>query len=357
MQPTYPTPIPLVIEAALENQLSVPDATIASNATIGSVRTSHSARPSATMVPATGCVATMPDTIKQQPSTRLYFIVARRAPVAVVFRRGPSRQVELLTWNLATDEITPGQWLKGRIYERRCDLSPDGSLLIYFAAKYETGLRTWTAISKPPYLTALTLWPKGDAWGGGGLFNSARRIRLNHKPDEMKMAPDFRLGSSMEVVPIGEWAGHGEDDPIHGVRLERDGWRWSGEESESREHGQRSRRWITFEPPIRYRKAVSRAPGGVELEMSIEAIHERQGAWYVITYRLVAGEDVILDLGRLDWVDVGPQGELLFAGDGRLSRLTHDDQGRWRSGETRTVIDLSNHRFESRIAPDWAQRW
>jgi hypothetical protein len=299
----------------------------------------------------------MPDDSRQQPSTRLYFIVARKAPVAVVFRRGPSRQVELLTWNLTNDEVTPGQWLKGRIYERRCDLSPDGDLLLYFAAKYETGQRTWTAISKPPFFTALALWPKGDAWGGGGLFDTARRIRLNHKPDEMKLAPDFRLGNSMEVVPIGDWAGHGEDDPIHGVRLEREGWLWSGEESRSLEHGQHSQRWITFEPPIRYRKAVGRATGDIELEMSIEAIHERQGAWYVITYQLAAGRDVVLDLGRLDWADIAPQGDLLIAGDGRLSRLAPDDEGRWRSEATRTVVDLSSHRFESRVAPDWTLRW
>jgi hypothetical protein len=294
---------------------------------------------------------------RQQPATRLYFIVARRAPLAVVFRRGPTRQVEVLNWNLATDDITPGQWLKGRIYERRSDLSPDGGLLIYFAAKYETGLRTWTAVSKPPYLTALALWPKGDAWGGGGLFDTRRRIRLNHKADEMKLAPDFRLGSSMEVVPIADWAGHGEDNPIHDVRLERDGWRWSGEESRSREHAEGERQWITFEPPIRYRKSLGRPADGLELEMSVEAIKERQGAWYVTTYRLAHEDNVLLDLGRLDWADVDPRGELLMAGGGRLSRLAPDRRGDWHPNGIRTIVDLSDHRFESRLAPAWAQRW
>lgn len=71
-----------------------------------------------------------------------------------------------------------GQWFKGRIYERRCDLSPSGEKLIYFAAKYRSPLYTWTAVSRPPFLTALLLWPKGDAWGGGGLFNNERTIGL-----------------------------------------------------------------------------------------------------------------------------------------------------------------------------------
>jgi hypothetical protein len=28
----------------------------------------------------------------------------------------------------------------------------------------------WTAVSKPPWLTALGLCPKGNCWDGGGLF-------------------------------------------------------------------------------------------------------------------------------------------------------------------------------------------
>ena len=91
-------------------------------------------------------------------STRLYVLLARKAPIAVVFRRGPSKQVLLLTWNTETDELRQGQWFKGRIYERRCDLSPSGEKLIYFAAKHRGPHGTWTAVSRPPYLTALAMW-------------------------------------------------------------------------------------------------------------------------------------------------------------------------------------------------------
>src|SRR5215469_4929229 len=61
---------------------------------------------------------------------RLFMIVARRSPVAVIFRRGPSHWVQLIKWDTGNDTFQTGQWLHGRIYERRCDLSPDGSLLI-----------------------------------------------------------------------------------------------------------------------------------------------------------------------------------------------------------------------------------
>ena len=58
---------------------------------------------------------------------RLYVIQARDAPRAVIFRRGPSAHVMLALWHTDTDRVEEGQWLKGRIYERRADLSPDGT--------------------------------------------------------------------------------------------------------------------------------------------------------------------------------------------------------------------------------------
>ena len=56
---------------------------------------------------------------KQRPEpipARLHVILAREAPKAVIFRRGPSGRVCTLGWDLETDTFTMGQWLKGRIY-------------------------------------------------------------------------------------------------------------------------------------------------------------------------------------------------------------------------------------------------
>jgi hypothetical protein len=131
--------------------------------------------------------------IVQEPHVGIYAILARESRVGVVFRRGPSKQVLLLLWHTDTDQFFEGQWFKGRIYERRCDLSPSGKRLIYFAAKYKGPYATWTAVSRPPYLTAVALWPKGDAWGGGGLFAKEKEIMLNHRPAEMNMAEGFHL--------------------------------------------------------------------------------------------------------------------------------------------------------------------
>lgn len=149
-----------------------------------------------------------------EPSCRLYVVLARRAPIGVIFRRGPTRHVRLIRWNLEDDSPESGQWLRGRVYERRCDLSPRGDMLIYFAAKHRPPFDTWTAVSRPPWFTALALWPKGDCWGGGGLFKNGRLILLNHWSCQMALAEGFRLPRSITVAPLGDSAGCGEDDPI-----------------------------------------------------------------------------------------------------------------------------------------------
>src|SRR5438034_1313362 len=98
-----------------------------------------------------------------QPPTktpcRLFGLLARQAPVGLLLRRGPTRWVQLTLCHTDTDVLEFGQWFHGKLFERRCDLSPDGSFFIYFASKYgRSQFDTWTAISRPPYFTALALW-------------------------------------------------------------------------------------------------------------------------------------------------------------------------------------------------------
>ena len=119
--------------------------------------------------------------MKPTPPARLHVILAREAPVAVVIRRGPAKQVCTILWNRRTGEFTPGQWLKGRIYEDRCDLSPDGRYFIYFAfgGQPERQYKAWTAVSRTPWLKAIALYSKGSTWGGGGLFTGPRTYWLD----------------------------------------------------------------------------------------------------------------------------------------------------------------------------------
>ena len=69
---------------------------------------------------------------------RLHALLARDAPVGVVFRRGPSNSVCTVGWNRETDQFELGQWLRGHIYVKRSDISADGRHLLYFAGNGKT---------------------------------------------------------------------------------------------------------------------------------------------------------------------------------------------------------------------------
>ena len=218
---------------------------------------------------------------------RLHAILARETGKAVVFRRGPSNKTAILEWDLETDAFMLGQWFYGSFYPYRCDISPDGRHLVYFAAKYgrpgsldeyitsrveaevgpiphderswerleaffaqkmkcrtriasdaatkreaERQVRSgeyhdcsWTAISRVPYLKAQVLWFNGSGWNGGGLFVDNSRVVINHlSGDEIKLGN----GPFLEVPPPDYCSelgrSRGECPMVYLPRLVRDGW-------------------------------------------------------------------------------------------------------------------------------------
>ena len=91
---------------------------------------------------------------------RLHILVPKEGENAIVIRRGPSKQTCILSWNTRTDEMSVSQWLKGRIYERRSDASPDGKYWIYFAMNGRWSSKakgSWSAIARAPWLKAIAL--------------------------------------------------------------------------------------------------------------------------------------------------------------------------------------------------------
>jgi hypothetical protein len=246
---------------------------------------------------------------RSPPPCRLTALLAREAPVGVIFRRGPSKWVQLIKWNTRSDTFEEGQWFHGRIYDGRSDLSPDGSLLIYFASKFNP--RTlkdneytyaWTAISRPPFFTALALWPKGDCWHGGGLFTSQRDVFLNHRPEAAKPHPGhLPKGVRVTVNPSAS----GEDDPVLIPRMERGGWKFL----QSLKYDPWERR--TVQPAImekRHRK------GGLTLR--IEKFFDRGEEQWLCS--LVTKQGKQFEIGVGTWADFDQQGRLVFAARGKL---------------------------------------
>ena len=108
-----------------------------------------------------------------EPIVRLHLFFARDNDRAVILRQGPARLFRMILWHRDTDTFEDGQWIRNKVYADRCDLSPDGEHFVYFLldGRWSSEARgTFTAISKPPYWTALALFPQGDTWGGGGVF-------------------------------------------------------------------------------------------------------------------------------------------------------------------------------------------
>ncbi len=277
-------------------------------------------------------------------------LFARDVPTAVVFRRGPSDWFQLLKWNTANDAFERGQWFHGRLYERRSDLSPDGALLIYFAQKItgrsladEEYTYAWTAISKPPFLTALALWPKGDCWHGGGLFRDDTHVELNHTRDAARPHPQH-LPEGVHVA-LRENV-QGEDEPLYADRLERDGWKLQTKwVIENRGYPEMFR---TQQPEIREK----RSPIG---SFAIRLTRSMSGLDYAEEFKLLGREGrPVLQLSEISWIDWDQQGRLVFARHGKLF------EGAWSDEEMlteRLLVDLNDEKPRSVPSPDSAKVW
>ncbi len=165
---------------------------------------------------------------------RIDGIIARDAPVAVVFRRGPSRWTQLLKWNLESDEVTAGQWIRARVYTDFCDLSPDGRRLIASFSDYSQRRRdmaaqhnlkydfmacTWTAVSRLPYFTATALWFGDSCGGGGGYWEADDILKLHGHPEPAERAS--QPPPSVTVKKIGRNEGR---DAVLDHRRRARGW-------------------------------------------------------------------------------------------------------------------------------------
>lgn len=281
--------------------------------------------------------------------TRLNVLFASEARTAVILRRGPKTHWHLVLWDLAADTFTPGQWMKGLV--RLCDLSPSGNKLIYWAAQYHgsanwrrpnaqratgpglydpsrsaTPLKlkpgrkvprylqgslgprrgaaqpvtgTWTAVSTPPYFSALAIWPAFGHWTGGGAFLSERDLCIYEPLDRM--------------------------EPIANVGLPP-----------------RVRARSHLAPSLSKVAAMRRSASGPNIEVTLdpEAMARNGITWFEFAHAL-------------------SDEELVFACDGRIYRLRgwRDLPADRYFAEAKLLADLNGDRFQLLQAPPEAMRW
>lgn len=303
---------------------------------------------------------------KRYPA-RLYAILAREAPIGVIFRRGPTRWVQCIRWNTETDEFEPGQWFRGRIYERRGDLSPDGRLMVYFASKQgvkDVRKQSWTALSRPPYLTALNIWFYTGNYSGGGLFASNDRLMIN---EVIALNPASWLRNVR--LKVGQLHASGGEEPVEGQRLERDGW--VTHQAMIATYGQiklpplgalfgrlnmeKMTRWVVDSAP--FMKGYTTQAAGVISKRQGSAVlrrTERIDGWdHKRVYDLEIDGNSLREeqLSHATWADFDQRGRLVVAIGGRILAA---DEGDRKFRELADFNDCVPAPFES---PAWAREW
>lgn len=296
---------------------------------------------------------------------RIDGIVAREAPVAVIFRAGPIRQTQLLTWNLDTDEIVPGQWIIGRVYSRRCDLSPDGKLLIGAFKKHPYFTGAWTAISRPPYFSAIAVWFGLGRWNGGGLWRGNQAVEVNVWAD------------AKNEVPPPPWLSHrrlnlpmSEDEPIFGMRLRaygwtclqdhevevtNPGWKESWERLFQFSRGpiphnrEKEIKALIEESSPRYRTTRPGLWSKPFPEGRFERVQDDQEEWRIVDLSGNARKTFRPEVFERQFLDVDHRGRVVFGDKGCLWAW----EG-FPDGEPTMIADLSPNRFEEIAPPKWA---
>lgn len=290
---------------------------------------------------------------------RLFILLAAESPVGVVIRRGPSGQVLLIKWDLETDTFEHGQWLKGRVYERRCDLSPDGKLLLYFASDQRRAMSSWTAVSRPPYFTALALWPKNSTYGGGGIFESRTKVLLDCQEwEESQVAEGFSIPNWLSFGLLGRRGGWEDFDLSSpwSLRLQRDGWKLMQHPTKTKDEFGASMR-LELDPPFVWQKAHPMRSDDLAIQMSILGIGGQNRPSVLAEHRVVGKEGYVGQIGESDWADWAQNGDLLFARSGCIFRLRCKNGKFGPVEECEQIADFNGLQFRRCEAPDSARSW
>ncbi len=265
-----------------------------------------------------------------------------------------------------------GQWFHGRIYERRGDLSPDGKLLVYFAANWKDrsgpNSGSWTAVSRPPYLSALAIWFKGDAWNGGGLFKTNNELGHNNGGPNAFRSRDPHIPLNAFDLNLGQ----GEDYPIEEVRERRDGWvmiqkmnvtepplpSWpplpplEAGQTMSHETILELANWFKENPPD-LSGYVTHAPAILEKacgQWRLQREERLEGFSMIRKFALLNSD---IDLTATDWAEWDHRQRLVFARAGKLYAVKPNEG----SAGIAELVDLNRNVFTPMEAPDWACRW
>lgn len=262
---------------------------------------------------------------------RIHVLLPRDAGVGLVLRRGPARRVAAILWDRKRDRFELGQWLKGRIYERRSDISPDGKYVIYFATRgffdRERGI-AWTAISQVPYLKALVFYPQFTTYWGGGLWTGKTTYWFHDGCVSRLERDSDRVARNTTFVPPSYFGC--ELYNIYYYRLQRDGWKATHLDG---------RRDI-FEKRVGH--------GWILRKVCRSCTREQPGPGYDWDeHELVGPNDQLIECPKWEWADLDRK-RLVWAECGKLFAAKVVKEG---LKDVKELCDFNDMEFEERIAP------
>lgn len=300
---------------------------------------------------------------------RLFVIAAREAPICLIFRRGPSKWTQIIKWNTDSDTFEEGAWFHGRIYPERCDVSPDGTKLIYFAmgcgyrSSDDTFPSTWTAISKAPWLTALCVLPNcNDTYFGGGIFETDNRVWVNQNFHEREILFEgSQLPDDFDVSHDRQFWDHNWHTLF---RLERSGWKpiepypWGSIPFFRLQDGTVSVEPTDGNSPLHvpgYIHTVHEKAGGTgSHSLFMNSIYSH-AAPNSSTFELRDDElKIIVPIEGAIWADWDKRGRLVYAKEGKLFAAEINSSVELLSRE---LADFNSSKPKRTKSLQWAREW
>lgn len=248
-----------------------------------------------------------------------FVLIPTKSDKAIIIRRGPAKQVGIYSWNLKNDEIKSYQWLKGRIYEYFSDISPDGKYFLYSANKKG---KSYTVISKSPWLKAISLWRNVGGYGGGLLNNTSYMLYDGYESYNSFRSTELTgLHMESEAIKIG----------VYPSRLIRNNWTIKDKTNEN----------ITFSKTLGKNKVIEKiwhnwtqsTPSGTP------SFWER--------HRLIF-DDIIMAKDQWEWCDVY-KNDLLWSENGCIYRARNTNNKQINT--PKLVYDFNNEEWRELGAP------
>jgi len=268
--------------------------------------------------------------------SKIKFAFAQDGSCGVVIRYGPRRSSCMLKWDLATDSLQVGQWIKPKV--QNFDLNSDGSLILCFIQSYrkKDGYSPYVTLSKPPWYTALALWKVGDSWGGLCGFSDDSSIWIQKGVEHLQLKGALKEGMAWHEISTPA-----ERDELYRRLAERRGWKLDASQ----------KKWVKYHPQSGFGLVTLRVSG-----KTCYALPMGYDSWFwrdPVTG--IESTSSSVDIPSETCIDIDPRGRLVYAGaDGKIYGVERHPNGEFQS---RVLHDLADLKPQWIKAPMEATTW